>query len=121
MTLSESRDVGELYRNSNNKELSVILADLYKDMTLGLVSEIQLTLPYVGLRHFRDNVLAPAITFRLTQLASGLILNELISRGELEVYQKEFPNAEYPVSAIRKPTPTTNSPIVGNNTISTTE
>lgn len=103
MTLSESRDVGELYKNAENAELAKILAPIFKDMVVGLVSEIGLTHPYVGYKHFRDNVLAPAIARRLSHLAASLILNELTNEGILEVYQREVVGSEYPVSAIKKP------------------
>jgi hypothetical protein len=101
MALSESRDVGELYKNEEYKQFAELLTQLFNDSVIGLINDIQLTHPYVGYTHFRDNVLAPHVGYRLGELSAGLILNHMIETGILETYKVDR-GGEYQVSAIRK-------------------
>jgi hypothetical protein len=101
MALSESRDVGELYKNEEYKQFAKLLTDLFSTQVFGLVKDIELTHPYVGFTHFRDNVLAPHVGHRLGELSATLILDFMIANNMLEVHKFDR-GGEYPVSAIRK-------------------
>jgi hypothetical protein len=101
MALSETRDVGELYRSEEYKQFAGLLSELFGPQVLGLVKDIELTHPYVGFTHFRDNVLAPHVARRLGEISSMLILNKLIEDGILETYKVDR-GGEFQVSAIRK-------------------
>ena len=79
-----------------------ILANAFENRVYALLEETSDFRSFVGLKFFRDVVLAQAISMSSGKLLSALILNQMIKDGRLEVGKVENPNSEFPTSTIKK-------------------
>lgn len=79
------------------------LLDLHEDQILLALQNVQRTLPFVGLKYFRDRIL-PTVVDVPNEEDRRELMNALVSRGIVSKYEVPNPsNPEFPTSAIRVP------------------
>lgn len=59
---------------------------------IGQLDKLETSLPFVGLKYFRDNFITPSMCGSDTRKAKESFLNEVISRDIIEVYHVKNPN-----------------------------
>lgn len=105
MALDNPRTTVPLYQDERYKQFADLLMADFEDVVTGLYQEIRLTHDYVGLKHFRDRVLAPNIARKLGDMCATILLNAMINQGKLHVAKIQLPDAEYEISVLEKTAP----------------
>ena len=79
------------------------LLERYRDDITDQIESLEASLPFVGLKYYRDQLL-PQVVGEIRQGELRSLMDLLVDSGAVDVYQVENPNnPEFPTAAIRLP------------------
>jgi len=78
------------------------LVENYQQRVYALMEEMESRLPFVGLKHFKQSVLAHALAVNAGSIFAELIIDRMIKNGDLQVEKIKTAYSEYETSTLKR-------------------